>query len=254
MRDGPLHSGCDPERIGGIRWVERTGGALTPAERRRLVAPILRGQANGLVGRLALMLGRRASSMPDVPAPPDSLLARAAEDAAADQGAVLLGHAHRTWAYGRALAVIDGVDVDEELFYVACLLHDAGLTEAVAGQDFTLRSAAACADVARAHRSAPDVEELRDGVTAHTTPGASVDTDGPIACYVQAGATCDLGGLRLVDLTARFVDDLLVRHPSDGLADDIIGRIRAEAEAVQDGRFALLRRTGFTTAIRLAPF
>ncbi|MGE5211894.1 MAG: hypothetical protein ACM3MM_11565 [Acidobacteriota bacterium] len=47
---------------------------------------------------------------------------------------------------------------------------------------------------------------------------------------------------------------MLARHPRAGLRDDIIGRIRAEAAAVPDGRFALLRRTGFTTAIRLAPF
>lgn len=30
---------------------------------------------------------------------------------------------------------------EAELFYVACLLHDHGIAEVVAGEDFTLRSA-----------------------------------------------------------------------------------------------------------------
>jgi hypothetical protein len=80
------------------------------------------------------------------------------------------------------------------LFYVACLLHDAGLTTAVTGEDFTLRSAAVAADVVRDHRPPADVERLRDSVTAHTTPGATVAHDGAVAFYVHAGATCDLAG------------------------------------------------------------
>ncbi len=192
--------------------------------------------------------------MPEVPAPPDSALAVEAEEAAAEQPPALLGHAHRTWAYGRALAALDGIGVDEELFWIACLLHDVGLIAAVTGQDFTLRSADSAAEVALGHRAPGDIETLRDAITAHTTPGATVEKDGPIACYLQAGATCDLGGLRLQHLSDDYVGAVLVRHPRGGLGDDIVERIRVEADAVPRGRFALLRRTGFTTAIRLAPF
>ena len=46
-----------------------------------------------------------------------------------------------------------------------------------------------------------------------------------------------------------FLEDVEDR----GLVDDIRGRIDVEADAVPDGRFALLRRTGFGLAIRLAP-
>ena len=63
----------DVQRLGGIGWLERTNGALTSAERRRLVGPILRGQAQGIAGRLALLTGRRCQASMEVPAPPDSL-------------------------------------------------------------------------------------------------------------------------------------------------------------------------------------
>lgn len=243
----------DGHRVGGIDWLERTNGALTKAERRRLVAPILRGQAQGVAGRLALLAGRRPSADMDLPKPPDSALAREAEEVAADQPGPVLGHAYRTWAFGRVLATVDQATLDEELFYVAALLHDAGLVKAVSGEDFTLRSAAAAMPMVEEHRDHAAARCVGDAISAHCTPGATVDTDGPEAFYVQSGATLDLGGLRLHHLARNVVDDVLRSHPRDGLVDDIIDRIAVEAEAVPDGRFALLRRTGFTMAVRIAP-
>ncbi len=244
----------DLGRVGGIEWLERTNGSLTSADRRSLIGPILRGQAQAIAGRLALLAGRRRRAAIELPAPPDSAMAREAEEAAADQPAALLGHAYRTWAFGAALAAVDGAGgLDGELFYVASLLHDVGLTEAVSGEDFTLRSAAAARPIVAAHRDAAEVDLVRDAISAHATPGATVAADGPEAFYVQAGATCDLGGLRLHHLPAAFVDDVLDRHPRTGLVVDITARIVAEATAVPGSRFALLRRAGFTQAIRFAP-
>ena len=252
MEPTPPQPDRDLHRVGGVRWVEQTGGRLTPAERRRLLVPILRGQAQGLVGRIALLAGRRPART-EIPEPPDSALARAAEDAAAEQSEALLGHAYRTWAFGRALAALDAEGLDEELFYVASLLHDVGLVEAVAGEDFTLRSADRASEVAAAHCAPGRVELLRDAITAHATPGATIEADGAEAFYVQAGATCDLGGLRLQHLSSDFVDHVLLDSPRRGLTSAITDCIEAEADAVPEGRFALLRRTGFGLAIRLAP-
>ena len=53
--------------------------------------------------------------------------------------------------FGSGLAALDGNTMDPELFYIASLLHDYGLTEVVPGEDFTLRSAERvirCADEA----------------------------------------------------------------------------------------------------------
>jgi hypothetical protein len=184
------------------------------------------------------------------PSTPDSALARAAEDACRRLPTAIVGHSYRTWAYGRALAALDGdIGLDDELFYVAALLHDAGLIEAVTGEDFTLRSghvAAAC--VAPHHGD--DALRVRDAISAHATPGATVAADGAEAYYVQVGATVDLAGLCLQRLSADFVAD----HPRQGLTAAITPLIRAEAEANPWGRFALLDRWGFALAIRLAPF
>ncbi len=88
----------------------------------------------------------------------------------------------------------------------------------------------------------------------HTTPGIDPVTDGPEGFYIQAGATLDLGGLRLCDVPADSVDRVLRDHPREGVTAEITAMIRAEAAAVPGGRFALLKKTGFIPAIRFAPF
>lgn len=248
MRTGP-----DPERLGGLRWTEHTKGSLTSTERRQLVRPILRGQAAALAGRLALLAGQRPDGIQEIEAPPDSAMARAAERAADDQPDEVRGHAERTWLFGTALANVDGVELDRELFYIASLLHDVGLVEAVTGEDFTLRSAAAVPPVMSDHRNDRDITHVQDAITAHTTPGASIETDGAEAFYLQSGAVCDLGGLRLSHLAAPTVQAILDAHPRTGLAEVIVPLIRAEAAAVPTGRFALLCKTGFPAAVRMAP-
>jgi hypothetical protein len=245
----------DPSRVGGIGWLEATNGTLTGSERRRLLAAIARGQAAALAGRVKVAVGRRPDRIAPVPAPPDSALARAAIEACAEQPSSVIGHSHRTWAFGRALAAVDGeARLDEELFYVAALLHDTGLLEAVVGEDFTLRSGRIAAACASGYVDEAGVRRVQDAIAVHTTPGVSVSDDGAEGFYVQAGATLDLGGLRLADLAAAQVEGVLADHPRTGLTDDIVTLIRAEAAAVPDGRFALLKRTGFLPAIRFAPF
>jgi hypothetical protein len=81
-------------------------------------------------------------------------------------------------------------------------------------EDFTLRSAnraLACANAAGLDEA--DAERLADGITCHATPGATVERDGPIACYVQYGAMVDGAGLRAWDVAPKNIDEVLRRHP-----------------------------------------
>ena len=248
----------DPERLGGLAWLERTRGALTTREKRSLLGVVARTQGRNIVGRIKLTTGRvpdRVAGIDDeLLDPPDSALATEAESACREQPDALIGHAHRTWAYGRALAAIDRVPLDDELFYVASLLHDAGLVDAVAGEDFTLRSghrAARCMESAGGSDGSIDL--VRDAISAHATPGATLAHDGALGFFIQGGALLDLAGFRLWDLPPSYVQQVLTRHQRGSITDAITDLIRAEANAVPDGRFALLARCGFTLAVRVAP-
>src|SRR3954464_3313965 len=109
-RGGPAGS-SDP--LGSIGWTERTGGVLTARECVTLARPLLRGELGILAGLLAMALrvhsGRRATVEPARLAPPDSSLARDAQEAAEDLRPVLRNHSHRAYAWAAAIAARRGI-------------------------------------------------------------------------------------------------------------------------------------------------
>jgi hypothetical protein len=248
----------DPDRLGGLAWTRRTHGELTAAERRRLIGEVVRTQASYIAGRVKLLTGYLPPGARDLSAaglrPPDSAFARAVEEACAEQPASVAGHGHRSWMFGSALAALDQVELEPEAFYGSALLHDYGIAQPVAGEDFTLRSAARlerCADQVGLPETVK--ERAADAITVHATPGISVASDGALGTYVQAGAMFDLGGLRAADLTREFRDAVARRHPRAGVSVAVIDLIRAEARANPGGRFGLLHRCGLTLVVRLNP-
>jgi hypothetical protein len=187
--------------------------------------------------------------------PPDSLFARQAEEECREQPLELVGHAYRTWLFGQVLAAVDGEVLDHELFYVASLLHDYGLAHPTPGRDFTLLSAERALQCAQVSETEAGLgSRLADAICVHSTPGISIDRDGELGCYVQWGAMADIVGLRLWDISKNNIDEIIHRHPRDGFKKQITTLIRAEADAVPNGRFGLLVRSGVPLAIRLAPF
>lgn len=249
----------DPDRLGGIAWTRRTRGALTSRERRRLLGETVRGQAAYLAGRLKLATGRIAPGAADISvtdfSPPDSAFARSAEEACREQTPGVFGHSHRTWLYGAALAALDRNEVDAERFYVASLLHDHGIVRPVVGEDFTVRSAERAVRCGKeSGATAGALESIADAITVHATPGATIERDGALGFYVQAGAMLDLGGLRAEDVSDAFREETGRLHPRTGVTAEIASMIRDEARAVPDGRFALLHRCGVVPLIKLAPF
>jgi hypothetical protein len=249
----------DPQRLGGLAWARRTGGQLSRAERRRLFAAIAVGQWQNAVGRAKLALGRlpAATARVDLDAfrVPDSKFAREAEEACAELPLTLQGHSYRTWLFGRALATVDGHEMDDELFYCGALLHDYGIVAPTANRDFTLGSVERmliCANAAGLDDERAEL--LADGICVHTTPGVTVGADGVIGCYLQWGAMVDGAGLRIWDIAPRNVEAVLRRYPRGDFKTELIGMMRAEANAVPKGRFGLLVRCGLPLAVRMAPF
>src|SRR6185369_10317828 len=181
-----------------FEWARASSGALTSTQRRAMLGPIARGVVDYLASRARLWSpGSRATV--DEPVVPDSKLARVAIECAADQTPDLVGHGYRTWLLGGCFSTLDGKGLDAELFFVASLLHDAGLASAVVGQDFTVRSAQVVLDACEGQVDPERARTAADAVVGHASPGLTREED-PLAFYVQAGAMADLTGLRVHDL------------------------------------------------------
>jgi hypothetical protein len=218
------------------------------------------GQAENLLGRAKLALGRLPAGAAAIDVsdfePPDSRLAREAEQACAEQPDSIAQHSYRSWMFGLALAALDRVDLDRELFYCASLVHDYGLIEPTPGRDFTLQGAERAIACAAAAEIGDDRgQAMADAISVHITPGIRIDRDGPLGYYLQCGGLADGAGLRLWDVAPANLREITRRHPrGTGFSRELIGMQRAEAQAVPGGRFALAVRCGLSLATRFAPF
>jgi len=246
--------------VGTHTWTLHTGGRLTPAETRILLPALAKMHARHAVGRLAMLVhlnsGRRAQLPPGTLTPPSSVLTRAAQEQAEQRlTPALLGHSHRTYAFGMAVGALEGVEVDAELLFAAAMLHDIGLTGPRTPVDFTVSSARAALNVAEdVGLSTAATETMRTAITLHHSPGVTV-ADGPVAYLLSAGAGVDVAGLKSWTLPPDVLTSVVRDRPRLGFKREFTDVWRAEASAVPAGRARLLRRYGaFDLAIRLAPF
>lgn len=244
--------------IGSLAWGDVADGRLTLRERRELRRRTLTDVAQFTASRLRLITrtGRHSARVPlTVVDVPDTAVARAVETVARQrQSPAMVAHALRTVAFAHAIAALDGIDVDAELLWCGCLMHDVALESPEPGQCFAVRGGRIARDTALAAGAPPDVAQaLGDAVSRHATPGLNVSIH-PLPAVLTAGALVDVLGKRLDDMDPVFVRELLAAHPRAGIAAALARAWTAEAKAVPAGRAALLRRTScFTVAARLAP-
>ncbi len=246
--------------LGTIAWTERTGGALTRRERLALARPLARAHRDIVMGHLALAVrrhrGRHTDLDPTVVAPPDSTTAREAVAAAQDLlSPAVVQHSHRAYAWGAALAALDGITFDRELLYVASMFHDTGLPSGIPDIDFTVRSAGLLRLFADRHGTSPDRREvMTNAIALHHTPGVTTEA-GSEAYLLSAGAGVDVFGLRAGDIPDAVRREVVQQHPRLGFKQEFTRLWRAEARQVPRGRAAYLRSYAVTDlTIRLAPF
>src|SRR5215203_5589992 len=128
----------------------------------------------------------------------------------------LFNHAARTYLFGALIGRSRGgrhARYDAEALYLACLLHDLGLTERFAGpRPFELQGADAAARLLAEHAYPPERAALVwDGIAMHAL--ALADYRGPEIALVSAGAGADVAGQELEGLAAADVAAVLHAFP-----------------------------------------
>jgi hypothetical protein len=184
---------------------------------------------------------------------PDSRAAALAlEHSTAVSPVWLLNHCLRTYLFGAILGLKDGIRYDEELLYVASLLHDLGLT-AGAHADH-----AGCFAVVGARQAdtlatgwgwpQAQRERLREAIDLHLNPSVPL-RHGAEAHLLQAGAGCDVVGSRKHDLAPATVNQVFARHPRTDFACHLARSMREEAHRRPHSRMALFEQFGFSRLI-----
>jgi hypothetical protein len=196
-------------------------------------------------------LGRLA----DVWVPDSAAAAEAERLARAESSPMLYGHALRSYFFAALLAARDGIDYDQELLYVGCVLHDIGLTPRFADpiRPFELVGADACAELVERHGWALGRRyRLHRAVVLHMAPTLPPAEEAEVL-LLEAGVACDVTGARSREVSGRAVEELLARYPRAGFKREFTQLLRSEAARKPLSHAALLLQ-GLQERIAGAPF
>ncbi|MBI3886095.1 MAG: phosphohydrolase [Opitutae bacterium] len=221
-----------------------------------------------LVATIAVLRARRAlgglnpfRAPPPPAAPdwrdwPDTRLCREALELTREiSPPALTNHCLRAYWFGKTIARTDGLRYDAELLFLACAMHDWGLTERCAGpEDFEVRGA----DAAHAHLCARGCEPeraavVRDAIAWHTAVGLAA-ARGPEQALTHFGSGMDVAGLRREALPPGFIATVVAAAPRLGFKAALTGWLTEEARGHPDSNFAQMMRLGFAGRIAAAPF
>lgn len=235
------------------------GGGLNRRERARLIAQAVAAQLAEATAGLPLRSRSRGAADPYDLARlrvPDSEVARAAEQLCAEVSPTFLAnHCFRTFVWGTVLGLQDRVDHDEELLYVACMLHDLGLTvEFDRLRCFEFDGAVAAGRFAEEAGWGPERRELLiEAIRLHVNVKVPL-ASGPEAHLLHAGAGFDVIGRRRPEIASATVEEVLARHPRLDFKREFGALMRAQAEAKPGCRAHLFMRLGMGQLIARAPF
>ena len=126
----------------------------------------------------------------------------------------LCNHCMRTYFFGALLGQREGLKYDRELFYVAAVLHDLGLTDTFRGeQRFEVEGADAAKQFVLEHGLSESQSDLVwDAIALHSSIGIASRKQPEIA-LVHLGAGVDVLGLALEELETATVEKILENYP-----------------------------------------
>ncbi len=243
--------------VGTWAWAQQTHGRL----RRRDRAELLRQGVLARVGQLpARLRGAACENLSiEVPAPPDSAMSRLADERVRELSSPeLYGHCLRTWAFAAMFAARGRVKHDAELLFLACILHDLGLTSAHDGIDrtarcFAVEGARAAHELICSHgcsegraRTVAEAISLHLNVTVPACAGAE-------AQLLSKGVSLDTIGRRLHELPLASVCIVDERWARAGFTEFLLAATGRQAEIRGQSRAAFLRRLGFADLLRANP-
>lgn len=247
--------------VGSLRWAERTSGVLSARDRLRLLGQGLLMQAeevpHQLRGRLGFPFRRRAFADPDCLRPPDSQVAKEAEELCRQmRPRMLVNHSFRTYLWASILGAYRGMRYDEEAVYVGALLHDYGLAEGHSDPPacFTLLGAGAAKQIGQHCGWEPRRSDLAaEAITLHMN--LRVSKDAPEAYLVAAGTQLDVIGRGFWHVHPDTIAAVLERYPRGEVKREMLTLFREQSKRHPGTRARLYQRyLGLPLLIRSAPF
>jgi hypothetical protein len=244
--------------VGTWAWAIETEGSLRRQDRIRLVGQGVVAQLTRLPSTWrSRILGEHISLT--LPESPDSALAREADERVRELStSALYGHCARTWAFATLFAQRDRVKHDAELLYLACMLHDLGLTQKHWGRDptakcFAVEGARAAHAIVHGHGAGEErARQVAEAISLHLNVTVPVRL-GPEAHLLSKGVSLDVVGRRLHQIPAATTAKIDERWSREGFGAELAASTTKQAQLRPQSRSALLHKLGFVKLIEGNP-
>lgn len=214
----------------------------------------VRSEFQNALGRLfrAMGLRRLHAAVPRDWAIPDSELARRslsyAQTLCPDD---VIRHCFRAYCFGAILAARNRLDLDRELFFVAAVLHDLGISEAHRddpGSFEWVGARLAHTFCQKEGQSEAFAETVHNSIALHTSVGIAGDHEPEIA-LLHYGTGMDLFGMRLDEVSHEDLEEVLASHPRDGFKQTFRGCLEHQAAVKPDSQISASVSMGITDRI-----
>lgn len=239
--------------LGTLEWAEITSGKMSTSDRLSQILKAIKAEILNASNIWAIKFGLSKTSVQkitfkEVSIPSSSIVKTATELCNKISPPVLVNHCLRTYAWGTLLGIRDGITYDRELFYLACLLHDLGLTETYSSKDklsecFAVEGARAANNFLTENGySADSSRKVAEAISLHLNVEVSLFL-GKEAYLLHEGAALDTIGVRHHQLEKETVSEVLKAYPRLTLAQDLCNLLKEQAEVRPYSRANFLVKT-----------
>ena len=188
---------------------------------------------------------------------PDSQIATKATELVRDlSDEYLLNHCYRTYAFGCILAHQDGLKFDREVFYLASIMHDLGVTEKYADSPGSFEYVGAKAAHQFCLDASYDAERaalVHEAIALHSAVGIAHALDPEIA-LVHFGAGVDVIGIRFDEIPDHALAEVLELYPRLGFKEAFTAVLRRQFEIKPDAHISAHMALGFEKKVKGTPF
>lgn len=172
-----------------------------------------------------------ASDLDRLFVPPTEASQRAIEVAQQWCTPAVFNHSLRSWVWAKALAETRGLEIDEELLFVASVLHDVGISPAFDTHTLAFEDAGAAVAwvfAAGAGWSAQRRTRLGEVIQRHMWVSVDVDVD-PEGFLLEAATSLDVAHADAHLWDVRLVEDVVGRVPRLSFAEEFSAAIAEQA-------------------------
>lgn len=243
--------------IGTLEWARRTNGILGRGEKARFLAAVVLRTSRVLPRLLAMRAGLRGSGPdPSKLTPPDTPFAREVVEACSALEPTVIEHSYRSYLYGRALGLAEGIECDEEALFAATMFHDLAFPamESLTDKCFTLAGAEG-AEPVLSRSSLPEStrSDVLEAITMHINPAVPPE-QGAVQHLTHDGVILDVLGVRAWELDPEGVQRVARDHPRLGFTLAAEPVLHGHGRRVHGCRAGALFLAGFGPALKTSPW